>query len=107
MATEYPANATRSHRGGLAPSGGSRLSHRHLEAQRTRRRAQIEPVRARAPSITEFSDVALVVCAAISRDLDAARAFVVAQLGDLARDDAKERGERAALLAVSTRKGVW
>ena len=33
------------------------------------------------------------------------RAFVAAQLGDLARDDAKERGERAALLAVLDAQG--
>jgi DNA-binding PucR family transcriptional regulator len=58
-----------------------------------------------APSITEFSDVALVD--AISRDLDAARAFVAAQLGDLARDDVKERDERAALLAVLDAQGSF
>ena len=40
-------------------------------------------------------------------DLDAARAFVAAQLGDLARDDAKERDERAALLAVLDAQGSF
>jgi hypothetical protein len=73
----------------------------HVEALRTRR--VIELSGRAAPSITEFSDVALVD--AISRDLDAARAFVAAQLGDLARDDAKERGERDALLAVLDAQG--
>jgi DNA-binding PucR family transcriptional regulator len=91
----------RSHRGGLALSGGCGLRTSHLEALRTRR--VIELSGRAAPSITEFSDVALVD--AISRDLDAARAFVAAQLGDLARDDAKERGERAALLAVLDAQG--
>ncbi|MBX9921606.1 MAG: helix-turn-helix domain-containing protein, partial [Mycolicibacterium frederiksbergense] len=56
-----------------------------------------------APSITEFGDVALVD--AVARDLDTARSFVAAQLGDLARDGAKERGERAALLAVLDAQG--
>jgi hypothetical protein len=73
----------------------------HLEALRTRR--VIELSGRVTPSITAFSDIALVD--AISRDLDAARAFVAAQLGDLARDDAKERAERAALLAVLDAQG--
>ncbi|PQP53247.1 helix-turn-helix domain-containing protein, partial [Mycolicibacterium austroafricanum] len=80
-------------------AAGFRTSH--LEALRARR--IIELSGRAAPSITEFSDVALVD--AISRDLDAARAFVAAQLGDLARDDTKERGERAALLAVLDAQG--
>ncbi|MEV3905820.1 helix-turn-helix domain-containing protein [Mycobacterium sp. NPDC050551] len=80
-------------------AGGFRASH--LEALRTRRVVELSG-RA-APSITEFSGVALVD--AISRDLDAARSFVADQLGDLARDGAKERGERAALLAVLDAQG--
>ncbi|WP_280361575.1 PucR family transcriptional regulator [Nocardia wallacei] len=80
-------------------AAGFRLSH--LEAVRTRR--VIELSGRAAPTITEFGDVALVD--AISRDLDAARSFVAAQLGALARDDAKERGERAALLAVLDAQG--
>lgn len=80
-------------------AGGFRTSH--LEALRTRR--VIELSGRVPPSITQFSDIALVD--AISRDLDAARAFVAAQLGDLAHDDAKERGERAALLAVLDAQG--
>ena len=91
----------RSHRGGLAHPGAAGFRTSHLEALRTRR--VIELSGRAAPSITEFSDVALVD--AISRDLDAARAFVAAQLGDLARDDAKERRERAALLAVLDAQG--
>lgn len=73
----------------------------HLEAVRARRVVELSG--RTAPSITEFRDVALVD--AISRDLDAARALVAAQLGDLARDDVKERGERAALLAVLDAQG--
>lgn len=73
----------------------------HLEAIRTRRVVELSG-RA-APSITEFDDVALVD--AIARDLDTARAFVAAQLGDLAGDGGKERGERAALLAVLDAQG--
>lgn len=80
-------------------AAGFRASH--LEAVRTRR--VIELSGRAAPSITAFSDVALVD--AISRDLETARAFVAAQLGDLARDGAKERGERAALLAVLDAQG--
>jgi hypothetical protein len=80
-------------------AAGFRTSH--LEALRARRIVELSG-RA-APSVTEFSDVALVD--AISRDLDAAKAFVAAQLGDLARDDAKERGERATLLAVLDAQG--
>ncbi|WP_245659775.1 PucR family transcriptional regulator [Nocardia gamkensis] len=80
-------------------AAGFRTSH--LEALRTRR--VIELSGRGAPSITQFSDVALVD--AISRDLDAARAFVAAQLGALARDGEKERGERAALLAVLDAQG--
>ena len=91
----------RSRRGGLAASGGCGLSTSHLEALRAGR--VIELSGRAAPSVTEFSDVALVD--AISRDLDAAKAFVAAQFGDLARDDAKERGERATLLAVLDAQG--
>ena len=80
-------------------AAGFRTSH--LEALRARRIVELSG-RA-APSVAEFSDVALVD--AISRDLDAAKAFVAAQLGDLARDDAKERGERATLLAVLDAQG--
>lgn len=80
-------------------AAGFRTSH--LEALRTRRVVELSG--RVAPSLTEFSDVALVD--AISRDLDAARAFVAAQLGDLGRDGTKERGERAALLAVLDAQG--
>ncbi|QTJ65582.1 helix-turn-helix domain-containing protein [Rhodococcus sp. ZPP] len=86
---------------GSSHPGAAGFRTSHLEALRTRR--IIELSGRAAPSITEFSDVALVD--AISRDLDAARAFVSAQLGELARDDAKERGERAALLAVLDAQG--
>jgi hypothetical protein len=80
-------------------SGGFRTTH--LEAVRTRR--VIELSGRAAPTVTEFGDIAL--ADAMSRDLDTARAFVAAQLGDLARDGGKERGERAALLAVLDAQG--
>lgn len=97
MPTEFPVHIT----AGSPHPGAAGFRTSHLEALRTRR--VIELSGRTAPSITEFSDVALVD--AISRDLDAARAFVAAQLGDLARDDVKERGERAALLAVLDAQG--
>lgn len=83
------------------PAGAAGFRTSHLEALRARR--VIELSGRAAPTITAFSDIALVD--AISRDLDAARAFVAAQLGDLARDDAKERDERATLLAVLDAQG--
>jgi hypothetical protein len=79
--------------------GGFRTSH--LEALRARR--VIELSGRAAPSVTAFGDIALVD--AVSRDLDAARAFVAAALGDLAREGAKERAERATLLAVLDAQG--
>jgi DNA-binding PucR family transcriptional regulator len=102
MAAEVPGECENVHVAVGSPHpGAAGFRTSHLEAVRTRR--VIELSGRAAPSITEFSDVALVD--AISRDLDAARAFVAAQLGDLARDDAKERGERAALLAVLDAQG--
>ena len=86
---------------GSAHSGATGFRATHLEAVRTRR--VIELSGRAAPSVTAFGDVALVD--AISRDLDAARAFVATQLGDLAGDGGKERGERAALLAVLDAQG--
>jgi hypothetical protein len=86
---------------GSPHQGAAGFRTSHLEALRTRRIIDLSG--RTAPSITAFTDVALVD--AISRDLDAAREFVAAQLGDLARDDAKERDERAALLAVLDAQG--
>lgn len=102
IATELPGGYNNVHIAVGSPhpgTAGFRTSH--LEAVRTRR---IIDLSGRvAPSITAFTDVALVD--AISRDLDTARAFVAAQLGDLARDDPKQRDERAALLAVLDAQG--
>ncbi|MEU9808693.1 helix-turn-helix domain-containing protein [Mycobacterium sp. NPDC050853] len=101
-ATEFAGKSENVHIAVGSPHpGAAGFRASHLEALRTRR--VIELSGRAAPSITEFGDVALVD--AISRDLDAARAFVAAQLGDLARDDAKERGERDALLAVLDAQG--
>ncbi|EID15828.1 hypothetical protein MXEN_05115 [Mycobacterium xenopi RIVM700367] len=97
MAMEFPVHIAV----GSPHQGATGFRTSHLEALRARR--VIELSGRAAPSITKFSDVALVD--AISRDLDAARAFVAAQLGDLARDDAKERDERATLLAVLDAQG--
>ncbi|MDV3126010.1 helix-turn-helix domain-containing protein [Mycobacterium sp. 21AC1] len=102
MVTELPGKRENVHLAvGSAHPGAAGFRTSHLEALRTRRVVELSG-RA-APTITEFSDVALVD--AISRDLDAARAFVAAQLGDLARDDAKERAERTTLLAVLDAQG--
>ena len=86
---------------GATHSGAAGFRASHLEALRTRRIVDLSG-RA-APSMTAFTDVALVD--AVSRDLDAARAFVAAELGDLARDDARAGAERAALLAVLDAQG--
>ncbi|KAA0115237.1 CdaR family transcriptional regulator [Mycolicibacterium sp. P9-22] len=102
MAAEFAGPAENVHIAVGSPHpGAAGFRASHLEAVRTRR--VIELSGRAAPSITAFSDVALVD--AISRDLETARAFVAAQLGDLARDGAKERGERAALLAVLDAQG--
>lgn len=102
MSTEFPGDRLHVHVAVGSPHpGAAGFRTSHLEAVSTRR--VIELSGRAAPSITEFSDIALVD--AITRDLDAARAFVAVQLGDLARDDAKERGERAALLAVLDARG--
>jgi hypothetical protein len=102
LAAELPGEREGVHIAVGSPhQGAAGFRSSHLEALRARRVVELSG-RA-APSITEFSDIALVD--AISRDLDAARAFVAAVLGDLARDDAKERSERAALQAVLDAQG--
>jgi hypothetical protein len=102
MAAEFAGPAENVHIAVGSPHpGAAGFRASHLEAIRTRR--VIELSGRAAPSITAFSDVALVD--AISRDLETARAFVAAQLGDLARDGDKERGERAALLPVLDAQG--
>lgn len=102
MATELPSESRNVHIAVGSPHpGAAGFRTSHLEAVRTRR--VIELSCRVAPTITQFSDIELVDV--VSRDLDAARAFVAAQLGDLARDDPKERGERAALLAVLDAQG--
>ncbi|UXA18081.1 CdaR family transcriptional regulator [Mycobacterium sp. SMC-4] len=83
--------------------GTSGFRASHVEAVRTRR--VIELSGRAAPTITEFTDVALVD--AIARDVDTARAFVAAALGDLAQGDAKGHAERAALLAVLDAQGSY
>src|SRR3954447_19239497 len=102
IVTESPSERENVHIAVGSPHpGATGFRTSHLEALHARRIVELSG-RA-APSVTEFSDVALVD--AISRDLDAARAFVAAQLGDLARNDAKERAERATLLAVLDAQG--
>jgi hypothetical protein len=102
IATEFPHDLDDVHiamGSGHPGTEGFRTSHH--EALRARRIIQLSG--RTAPSVTQFGDIALVD--AISRDLDSARAFVQAQLGVLARDDTKERSERAALLAVLDAQG--
>lgn len=78
---------------------GFRTSHR--EALRARRIAEL--ARWSAPSVTAYRDVALVDV--MSHDLEAARAFVESELGELATDDQRGRAERAALLAFLSAQG--
>lgn len=102
LATEFAGPSERVHLAvGATHPGAVGFRITHLEAVRTRR--VIELSGRAAPTITEFGDIALVD--AIARDLDTARAFVASQLGDLAREGGKERGERAALLAVLDAQG--
>ena len=72
-----------------------------LQADRARRVAG--HAQHRAPSLTAYADVALVDL--LSRDLDAARAFVAAELGGLAASDEIAKRARAAILAVVSPQG--
>ena len=75
MATEFPGERENVHIAMGSPyPGAAGFRTSHIEALRTRR--VIELSGRTAPSITEFSDVALVDV--MSRDLDATRAFVAA-----------------------------
>jgi len=71
------------------------------QADRARRVATL--LDARAPTFTAYDDVALVDL--LSRDLEAARAFVAAELGDLAGEDDSAVRARTALLAVVAPQG--
>jgi DNA-binding PucR family transcriptional regulator len=71
------------------------------QAERTRRIATLSE--RRAPSLTAYADIALVDL--LARDLDAARTFVHAELGDLAADSTTATRARAALLAVGAPGG--
>lgn len=82
----------------LGPAG---FRASHLQALRARRIAEL--AERAAPSTTSYRDVAL--ADVMSQDLDALRAYVAAELGELARDDPKSRAERAALLAFLTAQG--
>jgi len=71
------------------------------QADRARRIAGLSG--RRAPTFTAYADIALVDL--LSRDLDAARRFVHAELGDLGADTATAARARAALLAVGAPGG--
>ncbi|PYE15488.1 DNA-binding PucR family transcriptional regulator [Williamsia limnetica] len=86
---------------GSAHSGVPGFRTSHHEALRARRVVELSG-RA-APSLTRFPDVALVDL--LSRDVEAAKAFVQSELGELARDDTRQRDERTALLAVLDAQG--
>ncbi len=79
------------HRDGVA---GFRES-RH-DAERARRIAELAATR--APSVTRYADIALIDL--LSRDVEAARAFVAVELGALAARDPGAERARAALIAV-------
>ncbi|WP_320671505.1 helix-turn-helix domain-containing protein [Patulibacter defluvii] len=79
------------------PAGGiDGFRTSHDQAQRARRVAGL--IGAPTPALTVYGDVALIDL--LSRDLDAARAFVRAELGALAADDPATRRDRRTLLAV-------
>lgn len=100
--TELPGDYDNVHIAVGSPHpGAAGFRTSHLEALRTRR--IIELSGRATPSITAFTDIALVD--AISHDLNAARTFVADQLGDLVGDNPTERAERAALLAVLDAQG--
>jgi DNA-binding PucR family transcriptional regulator len=86
---------------GESHHGQSGFRQSHLEALRARRVVELSD--RRPPSVTRFAEIAVVD--ALSRDLDAARALVARELGPLAADGAREREERAALLAVLDAQG--
>lgn len=79
------------------PASGIAGFRRSRETAERARRVALLTDR-RAPTLTAYADVALVDL--LSADLDAARAFVRAELGALAAPDATARRARAALLAV-------
>lgn len=81
--------------------GATGFRDTHLQALRARR--LVDMAGSATPSVTLFSDIALVDV--LSQDMDALRAFVTAELGELARDDARSQSERAALLALLTAQG--
>ncbi|WP_211241783.1 PucR family transcriptional regulator [Patulibacter minatonensis] len=72
-----------------------------LQADRARRIATL--AEHRAPSLSTYADVALVDL--LSRDVDAARAFVAGELGGLATAGPAAERVRAALLAVVAPQG--
>lgn len=73
----------------------------HDQARRARRVAEL--IGGPSPALTAYRDVALIDL--LSRDLDAARAFVRAELGELAADDPATRRDRRTLLAVVAPNG--
>jgi DNA-binding PucR family transcriptional regulator len=108
--TPDPAKLTASlgHRGepvhvafGEPHHGKAGFRESHLEALRTRRVVELSG--RHPPSVTGFAEIRVVD--ALSRDLDAARALVARELGELAADGPREREERVALLAVLDAQG--
>ncbi|WP_086000370.1 PucR family transcriptional regulator [Patulibacter medicamentivorans] len=73
----------------------------HDQARRARRVAEL--IGGPSPALTAYRDVALIDL--LSRDLDAARGFVRAELGELAADDPATRRDRRTLLAVVAPNG--
>ncbi|MBV6728272.1 helix-turn-helix domain-containing protein [Nocardioides daeguensis] len=85
---------------GASAKGTPGFRETHLQSLRARRTAELSDG---AASVTAYEDVALVDV--LSQDLALARAFVAAELGDLAAPGEREHEERRALLAVLDAQG--
>jgi len=85
---------------GASAKGAPGFRETHLQSLRARRTAEIS---GRGPSVTAYDEVALVDV--MSQDLTLARAFVAAELGELAAAGPQAREERQTLLAVLDAQG--
>lgn len=85
---------------GTPARGAAGFRDSHVQAQRGRR--IVEMGGRRAP-VTAYAEIALVDT--MSGDLDLARSFVAAELGDLAVTGQREEDERRAMLAVLDAQG--
>lgn len=86
---------------GSAGAGLAGFRESRRQADRARRIAELTGVR--APSLTAYTDVALVDL--LSHDLEATRSFIAAELGALAAEGVVEERARLTLLAVVAPQG--